>query len=153
MLTKYEHLTGKIYHHADANCYSLVRDYFKDNFSIDLRNYAIPSDWDSDQINLIEDIYQREGFEKVADWTLKDLRPGDVLCTAIHAANPNHLCIYVGDNLILHHPYGQLSRTDMLRDFWRMTTCYVVRHKDAPHIKPELNNITIQELIDARNSI
>lgn len=147
---EYAHLEGRPYVPGRVHCYALMRDLYRDNFGIELRDYAIPRDWNSNQLNLIELIHEREGFFKVPDWSIKTLRPGDVLCIAIHSRNPNHFAAFVGENLILHHPRDQLSRTEMLRDFWRMTTCYVLRHPAVPDLTPSHPETSIQELISAR---
>lgn len=146
----YSHLLGKNYVPGVEHCWKLVRDYYRDAFGIELGDYPLPNDWDSDKLNLIEMIYEREGFEKVTDWSIRDLRPGDLLCVAVRRSNPNHFVIYVGDNKILHHPLMQLSRDETLRDFWRQTTCFVLRHKGVPDLRPALPVTSIQDLADAR---
>jgi cell wall-associated NlpC family hydrolase len=146
----YDHLEGLTYVPGVEHCWKLVRRFYRDNFEIELGDYPIPNDWDSDKLNLIEMIYEREGFHKVDDWSIKTLRPGDLLCVAMRRSNPNHFVIYVGENKILHHPLMQFSRTETLRDFWRQTTCFVLRHKDVPDLTAILPSTTIQELADAR---
>jgi cell wall-associated NlpC family hydrolase len=146
----FKHLCGRAYVPGEVHCYSLVRDFFHDNFGLSLANYAVPHDWNADKLDLINKIYEREGFEKVENWSLKTLRPADVLCVAFRAHNANHLVINVGGNQILHHPVAQLSRTDPFKDFWRMSTCYVLRHPEVPDLTPTKPDTTIQELIDAR---
>lgn len=150
MIVQFDQLLGRPYKIGVDHCWKLARDFYELNFGITLRDYAIPVDWNSNELNLIEDIYEREGFEKVADWTIKSLRPGDLLCVAVRARNPNHFCIYVGGNEILHHPINEMSRVETLRDFWRMNTCFVLRHAEAPDLTEELPTTTIQELLDAR---
>lgn len=150
MSLAFDHLLGRDYEPGRVHCYKLVRDLFRDNFGMELRDYAIPADWNPDELNLIEMIYQREGFEKVMDWTPKTLRPADILCTAVNSSNPNHFIIYVGGNQIIHHPLDALSRVDEWRDFWRMSTCFVIRHPDVPDLTPQLPDTTIQDLINAR---
>lgn len=147
----YEHLLGRPYDAARGfHCYRLVRDFFRDNFSIELGDYAIPHDWNSDDLNLIEKIHQREGIPKVEEWSLRTLRPADVLCIAHRASNANHFVINLGGNLVLHHPLAQMSRTEPMRDYFRMSTCYVLRHPDVPDLTPVTTRVTIQELADAR---
>lgn len=150
MILEYQHLLGRQYVPGKEHCYKLVRDFYEDVLGIALRDYAIPHDWDADHLNLIEMIYEREGMSKLQDWSLKTLRPGDVMAVAVRSSNANHLCVYVGENKIIHHPFMQLSREEMLRDFWRMSTCYVLRHPTAPDLTPVLPQTAIQELVNAR---
>lgn len=146
----YEHLLGRQYVPGKVHCLKLVRDFYRDNFGIEIQDYAIPHDWDSNKLNLIEIVHEREGFEKVEDWSIKSLRPGDLLCVAVNASNANHFLINVGGNQLLHHPLHQLSRVDPMRNFWRMSTCFVLRHPDVPDLTPQKSDTTIQELLDAR---
>ena len=149
-MLKFEHLEGRPFEPGKTHCYTMVRDIYRDNFGIELTDYAIPVDWDGRGLDLVELGFEREGFFKVYEWDIRNLNPGDVLAVAIRSENPNHLCVYVGGNTIIHHLYGQMSKSEMLKDFWRMTTCYLLRHKDvksAPDKKPEP---TFEELLRAR---
>lgn len=147
---KAEHLCGIPYDHAKRHCYELMRDFFRDNWGIELRSYTIPWDWDSNKLDLINDIHEREGFVKVPDWNIRNLRVGDVMCVAVRSGNPNHFVVYIGNNEILHHPLGQMSRIETMGDFYQMSTCYVIRHPAVPNYVPELPTTTIEALIHAR---
>lgn len=153
MTVKFDHLLGRPYRVGVDHCLKLVRDFYADNFGTIIRDYAVPVNWNANDLNLIEMIYEREGFEKVTDWSLKSLRPGDLLAVAVRSRNPNHFCIYLGGNEILHHPLGELSRVEPLRDFWRMSTCYVLRHPNTPDLSSVLPTTTIKDLLDARYSV
>lgn len=150
-MLKVEHLVGRPYIHGVDHCYKLVRDFYLDNFGIVMGNWAMPSDWKADELNLIEMIYEREGFFKVEDWSIKNLHPGDLLCMAVRSSNPNHFAINIGGNEVLHHPLAQMSTIVPLRDYFRMSTCFVLRHLDVPDLRPVGEVKTIQELVDARN--
>lgn len=150
MNLEYQHLIGRSYDPARANCYTLGRHFFKDVFGIELGDYAIPADWNASKLDLIGMIHEREGFEKLYEWDLKTIRPGDVLCTAIRTTNPNHFVVYVGNNKVLHHPLNSLSREEPMGEFYRMVTLYVLRHPDVPDLRPKLPDVTLQELVDAR---
>lgn len=150
MELRFGHLLGRPYEPGREHCYSLVRDFFRDNFGLELTNYAVPHDWDSDVLDLIGLIHEREGFEKVHDWTLINLRPADVLCVAVQSGHPNHFMINVGSNQLLHHPLMKASTVDPMRSFWRMATCYVLRHPSVPDLTPVKEPVSIKELVDAR---
>lgn len=152
-MLNYDDLLGKPHKMGTNDCFSLFRDFFKTNYDIDIPNIARPTDWSSDKIDIIGHVYEQLGFEKVYDWSLKKLRPGDVLCMAIGAAVPNHLAIYIGDNQLLHHLAGQLSAVAPMREFWRSSTCYVCRHKDVPYVEPEKHDISIMELNRGRYKV
>lgn len=147
---KFEHLLGKAYCPQKQNCYTLVREFYADNFQIDLKDYPFPIDWDSNQLDIVPRIADAVGAFKVEEWSMKALRPGDVLCLAINSNNPNHLAVYVGNNTLIHHLWLQLSKAEVLRDFWRMSTCYLLRHPDVPDFTPTLPETSIIELARAR---
>lgn len=152
-MLKYEHLVGRTFAWGIRDCFSLARDFFKDNFDIDLPNYARPQDWSSDRLDLIGMLYEPAGFERITDWRLKDLRPADVLCVSVGESNPNHFSIYVGDNTIVHHLYGRLSTAEPLQSFWSHATAYILRHKDVPDLTPVLPDVTIESLLRERYRI
>lgn len=147
---KYEHLLGKPHSFGGPDCFSLVREFYFENFGIKIRNYARPQNWDADQIDLISPNWEREGFEAVQDWNLRNLRPGDLLVMAVSSSNANHFAIYVGENTIIHHLIYRNSTAEMLRDFWRNSTLYVLRHPEVPDLRPQLQTTNLQDLIDAR---
>jgi cell wall-associated NlpC family hydrolase len=146
----FDHLLGRPYVDGENHCYKLARDFFRDNFDLELGDYVIPTNWDARKLDLIGKIHEKEGFEKVPDWSIKSLRPGDVLCIAVRSNNANHLAIYVGNNEIIHHPLAQLSRVESIGDFYLMSTMYVLRHPAVPDLRPTGTTVTIQELLDAR---
>lgn len=148
---EYQHLLGRPFSLGGYDCFALLRDFYWDNFQIRLRNYARPNDWKAKNLDIIGMSYEQEGFEKVQEWTLKTLNPGDVLCMAINSPVPNHNAVYVGENKIVHHLAGSLSRDETLRDFWRKSICYVLRHPDVPIVKEEKPSISLVEILRAKN--
>ena len=149
---KYEHLADKPFRWGSSDCLTLFRNFYRDNFGIEITNYARPSNWSSDQLDLMRLCYEREGFDMITDWKLKDLRPGDVLCMAIGERNPNHFSIYLGNDRVVHHLYGRTSSVEQFRDFFRNTTCYILRHPDVPDLRPVYPDVDIVSLLSARNA-
>jgi cell wall-associated NlpC family hydrolase len=149
---KYDHLTGQRFAWGLHDCFSLTRAFFDDNFGLKIKNYARPTDWRSDEIDLIRRLYEREGFEMITTWKIKDLRPADVLCIAIGERNPNHFAIVTDHDTIVHHIYGKMSEEEPLRDFWLNHTCFILRHPSVPDLRPVYPDITIAELLNARNA-
>lgn len=134
------------------DCLSLVRGFFATNFDIQIEDFVRPNDWNSDDLDLIEKLHERAGFEKITNWKPKDLRPGDILCMAIGERNANHMAVYVGDSEIIHHLYGRMSSKEPLRDFWFSSTCYLIRHPAVPDLNPVYPDVDIMELLRVRNS-
>jgi cell wall-associated NlpC family hydrolase len=149
MELEYKNLLGKEWIMNQQDCFTLVRDFFIQNFEIEIPNFARPQDWNTDKLDLVRTLYPKTGFEIITDvWG--DLRPADVLACSIHSKNVNHLAIYIGDNELLHHRYGVNSCVETLRPFWRMSTLYVLRHPDVPDLRPELPDVNLEDLIRAR---
>jgi cell wall-associated NlpC family hydrolase len=153
MTFEYAELIGRPFVMGSSDCIGLVTDFYKENFDISITNYARPKDWDADRIDIIGLTYEREGFDKVMDWTLKNLKPGDLLAMAVGSSVANHLAVYVGNNTIVHHLAYSMSREETLRDFWRKSTCYVLRHKDVHTEEVVKPTVTIAELMDARYNL
>lgn len=135
------------------DCLDLFRDFYFDNFGIVITNYARPSNWSSEADSLIRQMYEREGFEMISDWKLKDLRPADVLCMAIGESEPNHMAVYVGDNKVVHHLWGRLSSVDPFRDFFLSSTCFVLRHHDVPDLRPAKPDTTLGSILRDRYNL
>lgn len=150
MTLKYDHLEGRSFIPGVRDCFEHVRDLYFDNFGIKITNYARPHDWSSDNEDLMRKLPEREGFQTITDWKINELRPADVLCVAIGESNPNHFAVYVGDNKITHHLLGRFSATEPYRDFWRNSTCFVLRHPEVPDLRPVLENKDLGSLLRER---
>jgi cell wall-associated NlpC family hydrolase len=152
-MIRYDHLVGIHFEPGVHDCFSLGRQFFVDNFGLVITDYARPTDWRADNLDLIGAAYEREGFEKITDWREKDLRPGDVFCMAIGESKPNHFAIYVGDNMILHQLLGRMSAAEPYRDFWRNCTSYLLRHPSVPDLRPTPPEHEIGSLLRARYNL
>jgi len=147
---KYDHLIGRPFLYGVRDCYALVRDVYRDSFGIELTDYARPQNWRADTVDLLNMLYDRDGFRMITDWRADDLRPGDVLAMAIQESNPNHLAVYVGDNTIAHHLWGQLSKAETFRDFHRHATCFIARHRQVPDLRPALPQASLGDILRDR---
>ena len=150
---RYEHLLGRPFVWGEQDCFALGREFFADNFKIEITDYARPTNWSSDATDLMRLGYEREGFAMLTEWKVKDLRPADVLCMAIGERNANHFAIYVGNDTLVHHLYGRMSSKETFRDFYRNHTCYLLRHPDVPDLRPVYPDVDIMDLLRARNSV
>lgn len=145
---KYENLLGKPWKVNETDCFTMVIDFFKQNFGIVIPNFARPADWDADKLDLIRKLYPVAGFELMLNWD--DLRPGDVFATSFASSNPNHFIIYVGDNKIIHHRYGMNSTEESYRPALKMVSNFMLRHPDVPDLRPVYPDVNIEDLIRAR---
>lgn len=123
-------LIGRSFQHGVLDCYTLIRDWYKEEKDITLPDFKRPDDWWNDGES---DLY-REGFPKAGFIDLghtDNLEIGDVILMQMRSGNhvPNHAAIYIGNSVILHHLYGRLSSRDVYGGFWRDCTTNILRYK------------------------
>lgn len=131
MTLKYDHLVGLTFNMSDQNCYTILRSFYRDNFGIDLTDYACPSDWTSKDFNLYSTLAETEGFYIVHEHP-RDWRAGDVILMAIESSTGNHVAVLLDNGQILHHLYGQRSSVTPYGGMFRNNTVGVYRHRDVP---------------------
>lgn len=136
-------LIGRNYHHGWQDCYSLVRDFYQREFSIELLDFERNDKWWEEQSNasLYLENYAKAGFYEVSEMQYGDL----ILCKVHPTVHVNHALIWLGDNgqlkseptdpcfgttLFLHHPYNQPSAREIYGKNWAERTSKIIRHKD-----------------------
>ena len=100
-------LIGRQWVWGVTDCWSLVRDYYKEQHNIQLLDYERPTTPQDFLDNpLFEQYAERTGFVELN----KDekLQKGDVLLMSILHPTLNHVAIFLGDD-ILHHLADRLS--------------------------------------------
>ncbi|CAJ3203066.1 Phage tail assembly protein [Burkholderia pseudomallei] len=126
-----EGFEGIPYVEGRDDCYGLVRKWMDKTYGMKLTNYARPCAWENDGFNLLGDYFNREGFVLV-NTQLNRLQIGDLLM--MHVASrtgiSNHIGVYVGNQYVLHHLYGQASKADPLNDRWKNRVLDVIRHPE-----------------------
>lgn len=99
-----------------GDCYALVRDWYRRERGLVLRDYARDGAWQQDHPLLYEQGWQAEGFRPIAE---DSLQPGDAVLFAIRSQDrPNHAGIYLGAGILLHHLQNRLAERTTLA-FWR----------------------------------
>lgn len=119
-------LIGRSYLYGVVDCYSIVRDYYKTNFNIDLFNYPRYDLWWEQGQDLYNERFPEQGFNVVTDGSMN---VGDLLLMRVGASTENHAAIYIGNNRILHHPMNRLSSEEIYGGWWQKITSKVIRHK------------------------
>ncbi|MFA9487148.1 MULTISPECIES: C40 family peptidase [unclassified Moraxella] len=137
-------LLGREYVHGYQDCYSLVRDYYKRELSIELPDFARTDDWweNPNHEPLYENNFTKAGFDVIDDPA--QLQKHDViLCRVGRTHHINHALVFigngklqsestpdcVGDCLVLHHPHSALSKREIYGESWQKRTAMVVRHR------------------------
>lgn len=119
-------LLGRPFVYGVHDCYSLVLDYYQQELSVILKHY--PRDdqfgWWREGQNLYMDRFGASGFVSVEEPV-----KGDVILMQIESPVPNHLAIYLGDNVMMHHLVNQLSRRDVYGGYWQKHTVKYLRYQ------------------------
>ena len=100
-------LIGRQWVWGVTDCWSLVRDYYKQQHNIQLMDYERPTTpQDILDKPLFEQYAERTGFKELSN--NEKLQKGDVLLMSILHPTLNHVAIFLGDE-ILHHLADRLS--------------------------------------------
>ena len=128
-------LYGRVFRHGVNDCYSFIRDWYKQVADIALPEFPRGVDWweageeGEKPKDLYLDGFTQAGFLRV-DRPYNPL-PGDVFLCRVKSAVINHGGVYIGNGLIGHHLLWQLSLRQPA-SIWRPKLDFLVRHKDLP---------------------
>ncbi len=111
-------LIGKVFNLKKANCYILCQEYFKEK-GIILED--IDYNLFSPKSFLI--MANKQGFKLVKSFS--DVIEDDVFITK----KPTHLLIYIGNDMVLHHPLDSISRREYINQDIFDSIKYIVRRK------------------------
>ena len=122
-------LLGRPWCWGVSDCWTLVRDWYKEELSIVLKDWERPrTPADFLDHPLFESLSAEAGF--------RELRPeegfekGDVLLMSMMHPGLNHVGVYIPQQKVLHHCTGRLSTEDLL-DEW-LLKCTGKRYRYAP---------------------
>jgi cell wall-associated NlpC family hydrolase len=123
---------GRVFDWETANCYTLVRDFYKRNYDIALADYACPRNWWLHGLDLYRILAPQEGFHLV-DASPTDWQAGDVVLMAIDSplGVGNHIGVLLPDGRLLHHLVGCLSRATQYGGLFRNNHLAIYRHPEV----------------------
>ncbi len=120
-------LEGRTFHFGVLDCYTLVQDWYRRVAQIELPDFEREDGFWTRGQHLYRDNLAAAGFEVVhttEPW------PGDGLLMRIDSREvDNHAALYLGEGMMLHHLYGQLSRKERWDWPWQRRTTAIVRHR------------------------
>lgn len=116
-------LLGRDFVHGVFDCYSLIRDWYREERGIELPDFARRDEWWKAGENLYMDNFRVAGFTPV-----DTLEAGDVIIMQIGSRVPNHAAVYIGGGLMIHHLQKRLSAREVYGGQWRKNTRVIVRH-------------------------
>ena len=117
---------GREFVHGVVDCYTLVRDWYAREYSIQLRDYDRRDQWWDHGQNLYLDNFSKEGFRKIP---VEEIQRGDLILMNLVSPVPNHAAIYMGDMQVLHHVQGRLSSRDVYGGYYGKSTACALRHE------------------------
>ena len=117
---------GREFVHGVVDCYTLVRDWYAREYSIELRDYHRRDQWWDHGENLYVENFEKEGFYKIS---VGDVQRGDLILMNLVSPVPNHAAIYIGDQQVLHHVQGRLSSRDVYGGYYGKSTACALRHE------------------------
>lgn len=146
-MSNYSNLIGRPYIDGRQDCYSVARDYYFQNWGIELPNLARPDRfWDDPELDLYKN-YTKTGFYPVLNDVYK---VGDAVLLPILSQINSHAGVIVEDNRMLHHLPYQLSSVDALRPKWIGRVMVHLRHpKVETSVKVEEKKVHLHEVIHA----
>lgn len=110
------------------DCWGLIMEFHKLH-GVHLNDYRVDNRWWIDgSKNFYQDNWRDAGFVQKSD-----LKFGDMIIFQISSPVWNHAGIYVGDNTIIHHTEGKLSKRDYLTGWYDEHKVLICRHKDLDY--------------------
>lgn len=100
------------------HCYQLYRDWLFQERGHRLPNFAYDRDFYNQGHNPFVEFCEFAGMTNLGKVDISDLQVGDMLLGHVRGSVPNHCAVFVGNDLILHHPPGGVSRKDDLLRWW-----------------------------------
>ena len=131
-------LVGRRWHHGVVDCYTLVRDYYRQVVGLELPDFERRDDWwVATPQRPADDLYRQHfaavGFAELGPPADVQLQPHDALLMRVRADVENHAAVFVGQvngrDCILHHLHGRLSGHDPYGGYWLRHTTTVLRHE------------------------
>lgn len=122
-------LIGRPFVPCVLDCFSLARDWYAGQGIAVLDFEREPAFWEKGIDLLTPDNFAKAGFRVVTDGTL---RQGDgIIMQNGKTAVANHVGVYLGDGVFLHHCANRLSGREPYGGYWAKVTRYIVRHESS----------------------
>jgi hypothetical protein len=118
-------LIGREWVWGVQDCWSLVRDYYGEQ-GIVLPDWERPLTYAEFEAKpMFADCWRMAGFEQVAE---EDIQPGDAVLMCVSGTGLNHVGVYLGDQMLLHHlGPNRLSSRDLYGGWLMKCTGWVGR--------------------------
>jgi proteasome lid subunit RPN8/RPN11 len=112
--------------HGIYDCYSLVADFYKLNFKMDLPVVPREYGWWEQGKDLLRDGFEAAGFKPVAI----ACKMGDILLFKMRQPKLSHCMLHIGDDELIHHARNRLSTNVNVYKPIVKRANLILRHKD-----------------------
>jgi len=125
-LSDFNDYIGRSFKIGLSDCYTLMRDFYKNELNINLNNYKRDENWKSYLTELFDKKFINEGFQEVTG-----LQKYDCILTKDRHKGPScHIAVYLGGGLMLHQPPNSYSKIEEYSDRHKKITNKIIRHNE-----------------------
>ena len=122
----YNKLIGREYVFGEQDCFEAARDWFiTHNIIMPPRKNWLDNDQDTNY-NYMENEVMEWPVEQV-----QDLKYGDILLLSVFSKKPNHIAIYLDNDIIFHHAVNRLSCRENMYPYWAENIYGIYRFKGS----------------------
>jgi proteasome lid subunit RPN8/RPN11 len=107
-------LEGRNYIPNVQDCFTIARDYIWQQRQLDIGTHPRPADWETWNPHYITMNYASLGFVEVSE-----PEEGDIVLFSIGSQYINHIGVYLGSGVFIHHLYNRCSAKDSLSKWKR----------------------------------
>lgn len=127
-------LVGRDWVWGITDCWTLCRDWLREH-GLEVRDWERPATPEQFEQNpFFDDRWSETGFYELKEDD--DYAAGDLLLMCIRSQRPNHIAIYIGDGLILHHLRYRPSCQEIYGGWLQKCTSRRLRHYNSAKIVP-----------------
>ena len=121
-------LLGRHWVWGVSDCWTLVRDWYKEEMNLDLPDWERPLSAEEFRLApMFESCFEEAGFKNLG---LTKPEFGDAILMRLDGSpGLNHVGVYIGEQRILHHLTGRLSSRDVWGGYYQKNTGLIVRHR------------------------
>jgi proteasome lid subunit RPN8/RPN11 len=119
-------LIGRQWIWGISDCWTLARDWYEQTWGLELPDWNRPITPEQFQHSpIFDECWQEAGFISVSD---EHFEVGDAILMKLGQVGLDHVAVYVGDGMILHHINRRLSSRDLYGGYYQKQTGRVLRH-------------------------